>query len=328
MNILPLETQAQIIGVLVEGMSIRGAERQIGVARNTIMRLGVKVGEACARLHDLRMRGLNVAVLEADEIWSFIGKKEKRVTEEDDPSKGDCYTWIAMDATRKAIISYRVGKRDDKHARAFIADLRLRILNRPQLTTDGYSPYIPAVLKAFGEGIDYAMLVKQYGPGNPEEGADRRYSPSRVTGSRKRVVTGKPEQALISTSFVERQNLTVRMHTRRFTRLTNAFSKVIRNHTAAVGLYVAWYNFCRVHESLRITPAMEIGLTDHVWSIAELIQVSGAIPWEEPDLDEPGSADLEPRTVPDTDSEEEALEAIGLPTRVPWLRVIGGGSSR
>jgi IS1 family transposase len=275
-NILPRHKQAGIVSALVEGCSIRAVERLTGVHRDTIMRLGVAAGEGCHALNDRLMRNLNVGVVELDEIWSYVGKKQKRLAEGDDRDQlGDQYVFVALDATRKAIISYAVGKRDGEATNAFCADLRARILNRPQITSDGFRPYVEGIELAFGADVRFAQLVKQY-EGEPGLDAARRYSPGRVVGVLRTVVSGNPDPELISTSYVERQNLTMRMQSRRFTRLTNAFSKKLRNHKAAVALYVAHYNLCRVHEALRITPAMALGVADRVWSIGELVEAARA----------------------------------------------------
>ncbi len=262
------------ISALTEGCSIRATERLTGIHRDTIMRLGVRVGEGCKRLHDGMMRDLNVPILECDEIWSFIGKKQRR-TDPSETEKGDQYTYLAMDATRKAIISYEVGKRNPETTRLFIDDLWERIINRPQISTDGYGPYINAIAEAFGDGVDYAQLIKSYIAEHSVQAA-RRYSPAHVVRVSRQVMSGQPDRRRISTSYVERQNLTLRMQQRRFTRLTNGFSKKLENHRAAVALYVAHYNLCRVHETLRITPAMALGVTDHIWTIGELVEAATA----------------------------------------------------
>jgi IS1 family transposase len=287
MSQLSREQQTRIIGALVEGCSIRSVERLTDAHRDSIMRLGVRIGEGCARLHDEKMRDLQCSTLELDEAWSFVQKKQKRTTATDPAEYGDSYTWIAIDANRKAIVSYRVGKRSAVDARAFLADLRKRVVSRPQLTSDGYAPYIDAIDRAFGDDCDYAQIVKDYAttPGNE---AAVRYSPGSIIRSERTVITGTPDPTKISTSYVERQNLTLRMQMRRFTRLTNGFSKKIENHRAAVALHVAWYNFCRVHETLRMTPAMALGVTDHIWSVGELVDAALAQPAGMPTEPTPG----------------------------------------
>jgi IS1 family transposase len=273
MNVLPIEKQVRVIGALTEGCSIRAIERMTGVNRNTIMSLGLRVGRGCASLHDLLMRDLHVSVIQVDEAWSFIAKKQKRVGLGEPREFGDCYTWIAMDANRKAILSYLVGKRTGGDAEAFMTDLRSRVVNRPQITSDGYAPYLDAIDYAFGDDVDYAMLQKVYA--GPAEGdAAHRYSPGAIVGVERKVITGSPDPDLISTSFVERQNLTLRMQMRRFTRLTNAFSKKIESHRAAVSLHVAWYNLCRIHETLRCTPAMALGVANRIWTVGDLVRAS------------------------------------------------------
>lgn len=272
MNILPFESQVAAIAALTEGVSIRATERLTGIHRDTIMRLGVRVGEGCAALHDRMMRGIQVPVIEFDEIWSYVGKKQRRV-QPGEVDKGDRYTFIALDATRKAIISHVTGKRNEATTRAFVNDVWERIVNRPQITSDGWGPYIEAVAECFGDGADYAQLVKHYAADHSVQAA-RRYSPPQVVRVERLVVSGAPSRRHLSTSYIERQNLTVRMQQRRFTRLTNGFSKKLANHEAAVALYVAHYNLCRVHEALRITPAMALGVTDHIWTIGELLKAA------------------------------------------------------
>ena len=269
MNILSHEKQIAAIAALTEGCSIRATERLTGIHRDSIMRLGVRVGEGCAVLHDRLMRDLNIPLLECDEIWSFIGKKQRQ-TKPGETDKGDQYTYIALDATRKTIVSYMTGKRNPETTRAFIDDLWERVINRPQITTDGYGPYINAIEKAFADGVDYAQLVKSYSAEHSVQAA-RRYSPAHVVRVDRQVMSGNPDQRRISTAYVERSNLTLRMQQRRFTRLTNGFSKKLENHRAAVSLYVSHYNLCRVHETFRITPAMALDVTDHIWTIGELI---------------------------------------------------------
>jgi IS1 family transposase len=253
-------------------MSIRSTERLTGVHRDTIMRLGVRVGEGCARLHDYFMCDLNVAAIELDELWAFIGKKQRRLTPTDSRDLGDCYTFIALDATNKAIVAYRTGKRDTTTTSYFVSDLRARVMGSPVISSDGMPAYADAVRFAFRNRVHYGQITKHYAAGQAVVEAARRYSPPAVSQVTREVVFGRMEEDQICTSHVERQNLSVRMASRRFTRLTNAFSKKFENHAAAVSLYVAHYNFCRVHEALRITPAMALGVTDHIWSIDELVR--------------------------------------------------------
>lgn len=277
MNILPIEKQTQIIAALTEGCSIRAIERLTGVHRDTIMRLGVRVGKGCTALHDAMMRDLSVARIEMDEAWSYVGKKQRKVTKEDSHEVGDQYIYIGMDATGKAILSYRVGKRNAENTRAFVMDLRQRVLGAPEISSDAFNQYPTAVEEAFGMDCHYGSIEKHY-KHEPAREAARRYSPGYVVSVSTRRIVGSPET--ISTSYVERQNLTLRMSQRRLTRLTNGFSKKLENHVAAVGLYVSHYNLCRVHEALRITPAMHLGVTDHIWTIGELVEIAleGALP--------------------------------------------------
>jgi IS1 family transposase len=271
MNILPLEKQTEIIAALTEGCSIRAVERLTGVHRDTIMRLAVRVGEGCLHLHNAKMRRLQVGRIELDEIWGFVGKKQKMVTPTDSDMVGDQYTFIALAGAAKAIITYRTGKRNGANTQAFCDDLRRRVIGQPEISADGFQAYPWAVSLAFGENASFGVIEKHYAVnGTPE--ASRRYSPGQVVGVSKNAVFGKP--AHISTSYVERQNLTLRMSQRRFTRLTNGFSKTYLNHCAAVALYVMHYNFCRVHEALRVTPAMQLGVTDHIWTIGELVEAA------------------------------------------------------
>ena len=273
MNILPIDRQIAAISALTEGVSIRATERLTGIHRDTIMRLGVRVGQGCAKLHDGLMRDLHVNLIEMDETWAYVGKKQRRMTDADGTDKGDQYTFIALDSLDKAILSYRVGKRDGDNTRAFLWDLRERITNVPQISSDAFPPYAEAMREIFGDNVHYGQIVKRY-VGEPPINAARRYSPGHIVAVEKAQVLGKPAGFQISTSMVERSNLTLRMQQRRFTRLTNGFSKKLENHKAAVALFVAHYNLCRVHESLRVTPAMQLGVTDHVWSVGELIETA------------------------------------------------------
>jgi IS1 family transposase len=257
----------------VEGCSIRSAERITEIHRDTIMRLGVTVGKGCARLHDHMMRGLNVAAVELDEQWAFVGKKQKRVCHDDPAEMGDAYLFVALAANTKAVISYLVGKRTSENTLALATDLRGRIVNRPQITSDGFQPYPDAIDYAFGLDADFAQLVKVY-QATPGNSAEIRYSPGSIRDLEIRNVRGNPDPERISTSYVERFNLTTRMASRRFTRLTNGFSKKLENHKAAIALHVAHYNLCRVHETIRVTPAMALGVTDHVWTVAELVSAA------------------------------------------------------
>jgi transposase-like protein/IS1 family transposase len=264
------EKASMILKLLVEGMSIRGIERITGVHRDTILSLLVLAGQRCAKLMDEKMRGLKPRYLEIDEIWCFVGKKAKNVRKDDPDELGDQWVFVALDAERKLVLSYFVGGRTAANTRAFMHDLYKRTAARVQITTDGYYTYQPAVPEAFGLDVDFAQLKKLFGDYGQHDAAGR-YSPSPIVEVISKVRSGNPDPEHISTSFVERQNLTMRMHMRRFTRLTNAFSKKLDNLKAALSLHFAWYNFCRVHSTLRVTPAMEAGISDHVWSIQEVI---------------------------------------------------------
>jgi IS1 family transposase len=277
MNVLPMAKQVQVIAALTEGCSIRATERMTDVHRDTIMRLGVKVGEGCARVHGAMMRNLQVNLIEMDEQWAFIGKKQKRVNADDSPEMGDCYLWIALDATTKAVLSYVVGKRGTAEALAIVEDLRARVVNRPQITSDGWFAYSEAIQWAFGNDVDYGQVIKEYATVAGNDAAHR-YSPGSVISSEKKVVFGAPDKAKMSTSYVERFNLTTRMQMRRFTRLTSGFSKKLENHRAAISLHLAWYNLCRVHDTLRVTPAMALGVTDHIWTLGELVEAALSAP--------------------------------------------------
>uniref|UniRef100_E6PRS8 IS1 transposase n=1 Tax=mine drainage metagenome TaxID=410659 RepID=E6PRS8_9ZZZZ len=270
MNRLPIEKRTQIINLLVEGMSMRAVSRVADVSINTVTKLLEDVGAACNDFQSRTMNNLPCKRIECDEIWAFCYAKEKNVAPEDKGvlGYGDVYTWTALCADTKLIASFMVGKRDADYAHDFMNDLAGRLANRVQLTTDGHKPYLQAVEDAFGAAIDYAMLVKHYGAGSMTD--QRRYSPSEFISAEVRPIVGDPDKAKVSTSYVERQNLTMRMSMRRFTRLTNGFSKKIENLEHAVSLHFMHYNFARIHKSLRVTPAMAAGISDHVWSIAEI----------------------------------------------------------
>ena len=274
MNRLPKTKQIQVVAALVEGMSVRSTVRMTGVSKNTITKLLAELGAACATFQDKALRDLPCRRIECDEIWSFVGAKDKNIA----PDKkayglGSVWTWTAICATTKLVPSWLVGDRDGGTARNFIDDLASRLSNRVQITTDGHRVYVEAIEGAFGAEVDYAMLVKHYGAEN--RGGEARYSPAICTGITKQPIIGYPEEKHVSTSYVERQNLTMRMSIRRFTRLTNAFSKKIENHCHAVALHFMHYNFARVHQTLRVTPAMAAGVTDHVWEISEIVGLLG-----------------------------------------------------
>jgi IS1 family transposase len=270
MNKLTQAKRVQIIAALVEGNSIRATCRMTGAAKGTVLKLLVDLGKACAAYQDRTLRNLPCKQVQCDEIWSFCYAKEKNVSEEMKGTLGfgDVWTWTAIDADSKLIVSFLVGGRSADYARKFIDDLASRLANRVQLTTDGYRAYLTAVERAFGGEVDYAMLDKIYNA--PPNKGTTRYSPAECCGTRKIKVQGNPDLRQASTSFVERQNLTMRMSMRRMTRLTNAFSKKIENQAHAVALHFMHYNFARIHQSLRVTPAMEAGIADHVWSLEEI----------------------------------------------------------
>lgn len=270
MNQLDNARRAQVVAALVEGNSIRSTVRMTGVAKNTIVKLLRDLGGACAKYHDAHVRGLKSRRVQCDEIWSFCYAKQKNVPAEKQGQLGfgDVWTWTAIDADTKLVAGYLVADRSLHSAYTFMHDLAERVARRVQLTTDGHKVYLEAVESAFGIDIDYSVLQKVY-RANPE--GESRYSPAKIVSTTTEVITGQPDPKHISTSYVERQNLTMRMSMRRFTRLTNGFSKKVENLAFAVALHFMHYNFCRVHQTLRVTPAMEAGLTDHVWSIEELI---------------------------------------------------------
>jgi IS1 family transposase len=272
MNRLDINKRAQVLRALVEGNSIRATVRMTGIAKNTVTKLLVDLGKVCTAFHDKNVRNVSARRVQCDEIWCFCYAKEKNVTPEQKANgAGDVWTWIAIDADSKLVLSYLCASRNADSAFDFMEDLASRVTTRIQITTDGHRAYAEAVEGAFGMDVDYAMLIKLYGA--PSDKYDSRYSPSDMVSTRTAVLSGTPDQRHISTSFVERQNLTMRMQMRRFTRLTNGFSKKRANLEAAVGIHYAYYNFCRVHQSLRVTPAMEAGLTDHVWEVEELLSL-------------------------------------------------------
>ena len=272
MNKLNKEKQGQIIKALVEGNSIRATARMCDVAFNTVLKLLPEIGKACAEYQDKVFRNLPCKRIQCDEIWSFCYAKEKNVPDEMKGKFGfgDVWTFTAICADTKLVPSWLVGRRDAGYAFEFVNDLAGRLANRAQVTTDGHRMYLGAVEDAFGSEVDYGMLVKLYNE-PPAEGNEKRYSPGECCGTRKAKITGDPDPKHISTSYVERQNLTMRMSMRRFTRLTNAFSKKVQNHSYAVALHYMHYNFCRIHKTLRVTPAMEAGVSDHVWNIEEIV---------------------------------------------------------
>jgi IS1 family transposase len=281
MNKLPLAKRVQILSMLVEGSSMRSISRVVGVSINTVTKLLVDAGTVCAAYHDEHVRDVTAARVQCDEIWSFAYAKAKNVaTAKAAPEDaGDVWTWTALDADPKLIVSWLVGGRDSGYAIEFMDDLRSRLANRVQLTTDGHKAYLEAVEDAFGGDVDYAILQKLYG--TAPEAAKGRYSPAVCTGTRRERIEGNPASEHVSTSYVERQNLTMRMSMRRFTRLTNAFSKKVENHCHALALYFVWYNFCRIHKTLRVSPAMAAGVANRLWSmedIAALVEAAAPKP--------------------------------------------------
>jgi IS1 family transposase len=263
--------------MLAEGNSLRATARMADTAFNTVVKLLLDVAEACEQYQDQTVRGIKAKRVQVDEAWAFVYAKQKNVPEQHkgEFGYGDVWTWVGIDADSKLAISWAVGRRDAFTANAFMLDLADRLATRVQLTSDGLKVYLEAVEGAFGDAIDYAMLVKTYeGDSGKSAPAQQRYSPAKCTGARQVAITGNPDVRHISTSFVERQNLTMRMSMRRFTRLTNAFSKKLDNHKAAVALYFMWYNFARIHQTLRVTPAMEAGVSDHVWSAEEIARLA------------------------------------------------------
>lgn len=275
MNKLPIAKRTQIINLLVEGTSLRATSRIADVSINTVTKLLVDVGKACQDFHDAHVVGVKSQRIQCDEIWSFVYAKDKNVEDAvAAPDKaGDVWTWTGIDADSKLIVSWFVGNRDAESALEFMQDIKSRIANRIQLTSDGYKPYLKAVDETFDGHIDFAQLVKVYGS-SESEGNERRYSAAEFVGTKKIIIEGRPDVDHISTSYVERQNLTMRMHMRRFTRLTNAFSKKIENHSYAIALHFVYYNFCKVHKTLRVTPAMEAGLAKRPMSIAEIAELA------------------------------------------------------
>lgn len=272
MNKLPLEKRIQIINLLVEGSSLRAASRIADVSINTVTKLLVDVGRACQTFHDENVVMVNSKRVQVDEIWSFVYAKEKNKPQNME-GVGDAWTWTAIDADSKLVVSWFVGHRDADSAYEFMTDVSNRLMNRVQLTSDAYRVYINAVGDAFGSQIDYAQLIKMYGKAQGE-GAEKRYSPAECIGTEKRVVSGNPDVEHISTSYVERNNLTMRMHMRRFTRLTNAFSKKLENHCYAIALHFVYYNFAKVHKTLRVTPAMEAKLAKKPMTLEEIVNLA------------------------------------------------------
>lgn len=272
MNKLDAKARAQILQLLCEGMAIRAICRVTGASKNTVAKLLADVGHACAAYHDLHVRNLKSRKIQMDEIWSFVYAKQDHVrgAKAAPRNAGDAWTWTAIDADSKLLVSWLVGSRSTQSALRFVRDVKSRLSNRIQLTSDGHRPYLEAVESVFGNDVDFAMLHKIYGP---DPTGEKRYSPAACIGAQKRKIVGNPKTKDISTSFVERANLTMRMHMRRFTRLTNAFSKKVENHVAAVALHTMYYNFVRIHQTLKVTPAMAAGVTDRLWEISDIVKL-------------------------------------------------------
>ena len=273
MNKLSSQKRVQIVSALVEGNSVNATSRIVGVSNNTVLKLLADLGNACAIYQDKVFRNLKCKRIECDEIWSFVHAKERHLSQELQGvfGYGDVYTWVALDADTKLVPCWNVGRRDVDSAMAFIKELSERITNRFQLSTDGFKAYLTAVEEVFGSEIDYAMIVKIYG--HTEDDASKRYSPAECIGCETEVISGKPDMNLVSTSYIERQNLTMRMGIRRFTRLTNGFSKKIENHMHAIALHYMHYNFVRIHKSLRCTPAMAAGVSKTLWSGEDIVKL-------------------------------------------------------
>jgi IS1 family transposase len=275
MNKLDREARARILHLLCEGQSIRAVTRLTGASKNTVTKLVVDAGHACTEYQDRVLRNLPSKRVQVDEIWNFVYAKNDNVLAAKAAPKdaGDVWTWTAIDADTKLLISWLVADRTVYSAVTFMDDLKERLANRVQLTSDGHRPYLTAVDSVFGDGVDYAMLQKIYGA---DPHGEKRYSPAKCIGAQKREITGSPDPKHISTSFAERTNLTMRMHMRRFTRLTNAFSKKIENHACAVSLHSMYYNFVRLHQTLRVSPAMAAGVTDRLWEMVDVVDVLDA----------------------------------------------------
>lgn len=270
---IPTDKAAEIVSLLMEGMSIRSISRITGAHQGTILSLLLTVGQKSRTLFDAKVRSIHPRFVQADELWTFVHTKEKHLFPGDSPEWGDSYVWMAVDSESKLILSYFTGKRDGNSAFRFIRDLVGRVEGRFQITTDGFRPYIPAIEEYFGADVDFAQLVKVYGSADGE--GPEWYAPSHVTATIPTPITGNPHPTRISTSHVERANLSVRTHLRRFTRLSLGFSKTLEHLTAAIHLYMAFFNFCRVHQTLRVTPAMQAGIADHVWTVQELLTWTG-----------------------------------------------------
>lgn len=321
-SLLSLAKRAEVIGHLCEGAGIRPTSRLTDVSKPTILALLLKVGTGCDRLHDRLVRDLDIRDIQADEIWSYIQKKQARVEPEDDPTFGDAYTWLALARTQKLIISYRVGKRDEASAMLFAADLRARLVTVPQVSTDGFASYATAIGQRF-EAVDFGQVVKRYGrsPRRVRDGmpSDHRYEPPRDPFITRTPVFGAPDMSRCSTSHVERLNLDVRMSTRRLTRLCNGFSRKLTHHIAAISLFVAFHNFCRIHGALRCTPAMEAGITSSVWSVEQLVERALEVAGEVATPPE-----KKPLRMPERTPEAPAAPVRELPGGRGFLRLVKG----
>ena len=271
-NVLSFDNQVMAVHALAEGNSIRSVEAMTGIHRDTVMRLGVRVGRACRLLMDEQMRGLDCRHIQVDEIWGFVGKKQRNVNPDDNSEEyGDVWTFVALDPESKLVPSFHVGKRGWEDTNTFVHDLSTRMKNRIQLSSDGMNQYLNTVEDAFGTEVDYGQIVKIYGGAEDTE-SQRRYSPPPVTAITKKVISGKPDLETVSTSHVERQNLSVRMRNRRLTRLTNAFSKKLENFRASMGLTYAYYNYIKIHRTIRMTPAMAAGVSSRIWTVRDLVE--------------------------------------------------------
>lgn len=272
-NILKKEKQVTVVGALAEGSSIRSIERQTGIHRDTIMRLGIRVGNTCAKIMDEKMHDLNCQKLQLDEIWGFVGKKQRNVTAgEEMIGLGNAWTFVAVDADSKIVPTFKVGKRDASTANEFVTDLSNRLKNRVQISSDALAAYVDAIEQGFGPDVDYGQIVKAYS--TTDKSPQGKYSPPQIVAVNKTIIVGNPNENHISTSYVERQNLTLRMHCRRLTRLTNAFSKKLENFISAVSLHFGYYNFVKIHGSLRTTPAMAAGVVNTLWTVGDLVDMS------------------------------------------------------
>jgi IS1 family transposase len=274
MNILPIEKQLKVIAHLVEGCSIRATARLVGVHRDTVMDLGARIGDGCRQVHDRLFCNLNVAFIQLDELWSYVRKKQKRVTAGDGPEVGDQYVFTALDPISRSLLTAHVGKRDMDNTVALLKDLHGRILNHPQISADAFTAYPEAIASTFGTQGHFAQVTDT--SDQWPRATSPRQRPSQSAAVEKKIVWGEPDRGQISTSLIERSNLTVRQHSRRFTRLTNGFSKNLQNHRSSIHLFVAYYNLCRVHSTLRTTPAKALGVTDQSWTLEELVHAAGA----------------------------------------------------